>query len=123
MSRRHLPIALAIVLALVLPARADAQPLGHGGTLKIRCSRCIRQVTVTQQTPAGPLTYWLRIPERGRLYSWQVGDWRRVRGHGRVTRSRLTIHNTGAPVHVRVRHRASRLPAPGRLSLNPPAPP
>ena len=116
MSRRHLPIALAIVLGLVLPAPADAQPLGHGGSLKIRCSRCIRQVTVTQRTPAGSLTYWLRIPERGRLYSWQVGDWRRVRGHGRVTRSRLTIHNTGAPVHVRVRRCASRLPAPGSVT-------
>lgn len=112
MSRRHVPIALAIVLAQAFPAAADAQPLGRGDTLKIRCARCIRQVTVTQRTPAGALSYWLQIPERGLLYSWQVGDWRSVRGHGRVTRSRLTIHNTGAPVHVRVRHRASRLPAP-----------
>ena len=110
MSRRHLPIALPIVLALVLPAPADAQPLGHGGTLKIRCSRCIRQVTVTQETPAGSLTYWLRIPERGRLYSWQVGDWRRVRGHGHVTRSRLTIHNTGARCMSGSVRRASRAP-------------
>ena len=113
MGRRHLPIALAIVLAPVLPAPADARPLGHGDTLTVRCSRCIRQVQVTQRTKAGSLTYWLRIPERGRLYSWRVGDWRRVRGHGRVTRSRLTIHNTGAPVHVRVRRRVSGLPAPG----------
>ena len=113
MSRSRHHIALAIVLALVLAAPADAQPLRHDGTLKIRCSRCIRQVKVTQRTPAGSLTYWLRIPERGRLYSWQVGEWRRVRGHGRVTRSRLTIHNTGAPVHVRVQRRASRLPTPG----------
>ena len=110
MGRRHLPIALAIVLAPALPAPADARPLGHGDTLTVRCSRCIRQVQVTQRTMAGSLTYWLRIPERGRLYSWRVGDWRRVRGHGRVTRSRLTIHNTGAPVHVRVRRRASSLP-------------
>ncbi len=111
MNRRHLPIALAIVPALVLPVAADAQPLRHDDTLVIRCPRCIRQVTITQRTLAGSLTYWLRIPERGRLYSWQVGDWRRVRGHGRVTRSRLTIHNTGAPVHVRVRRRPSHLPA------------
>jgi hypothetical protein len=113
MGRRHLPIALAIVLAPALPAPADARPLGHGDTLTVRCSRCIRQVQVTQRTVAGSLTYWLRIPKRGRLYSWRVGDWRRVCGHGRVTRSRLTIHNAGAPVHVRVRRRASGLAAPG----------
>lgn len=112
MGRRLLPIVLAIVLSLVLPMPADAHPLGHGDTLKVRCSHCIRQVQVTQRTPAGSLTYWLRIPERGRLYSWQVGSWRRVHGHGRVTWSRLTIHNTGAPVHVRVRRQAKLLRRP-----------